>query len=283
MEAIGKGELKLESIFRKDLFKNHTALITGGGSGIGFRTAKELASLGAHVILASRNTKKLHEACEEIKNNAGEASYIPLNIRDEASIKECFSFIKNNFDKLNFLINNAGGQFPSPAEKITSKGWNAVIETNLTGSFMMCCESFQSFFKENGGKIVNVLANFWNGFPMMSHTGAARAGVENLTKTLATEWGRYGVSINSVAPGIINSSGLDTYDPKFKSIVNSAGKFNQTSRLGTEAEVANTIIFLLGPVANYITGETIKVDGGESLFHPLYPPIEHSNSRPDLY
>ena len=128
--------------------------------------------------------------------------------------------------------------------------------------------------------MVNVLANFWNGFPMMAHTGAARAGVDNLTKSLAVEWGRYGVRINSVAPGVIHSGGLDKYPEEFKNFIFSFGKNNQANRLGTEAEVAAGIIFLLSPAASFITGETLKIDAGESIYSAIYPPGNHNNFKP---
>ena len=121
--------------------------------------------------------------------------------------------------------------------------------------------------------MVNIIANMWNGFPMMSHTGAARAGVQNLTMTLANEWGRRGVRVNAIAPGTIASSGLDTYDEAAKAMILEAGKNNQAYRLGTEAEVAGAVCFLLSPASAYITGTTLKVDAGESLVHPLYRPV----------
>jgi len=133
---------------------------------------------------------------------------------------------------------------------------------------------------KGGGVIVNIIANMWNGFPMMAHTGAARAGVNNLTKTLAVEWGRKGVRINAVAPGLIHSSGLDSYAPEFKQYIMAAGKNNQANRMGTEEEVAAAVLFLLSPAAAYITGETLKVDAGESLYSPLFPPSDHDNFPP---
>ncbi|MGK5091379.1 SDR family oxidoreductase [Deltaproteobacteria bacterium TL4] len=277
----------LNSIFRKDLFKDKVALITGGGTGIGLRTARELAQLGATVVIASRKQSKLDTALEQLKADGAKAHTLLCNIREEDSVAQCVQETVKLAGKIDYLVNNAGGQFPSPAEFINRKGWHAVIETNLTGTFFMSQEVFKQQFKAKGGAIVNVIANMWNGFPMMSHTGAARAGVDNLTKSLSVEWGRFGVRVNAVAPGVIHSSGLDNYGPEFKPYVLSAGKNNQTNRLGTEAEVAAAIIFLLSPASSFITGETLKVDGAESLYSPIYPPVEHQNlsafpnERPD--
>ena len=270
----------MESIFRKGLFQDRVALITGGGTGIGLRTARELAALGATVVLAGRKQEHLDRGCAAIKADGGEVHTVICNIRDEAAVINCIEETLTKTGRLDFLVNNAGGQFPSPAEDINQKGWHAVIDTNLTGTFTMTREAFNRYFKENGGSVVNVIANMWRGFPMMAHTGAARAGVDNLTKTLAVEWGRYGVRVNAVAPGVIQSSGLARYGPEFQPLVQSTAAFNQTSRLGTEAEVAAAIVFLLSPAAAFITGETVKIDGGDSLYNPLLPPKKNDCNPP---
>ena len=270
----------VKSIFKEGLFEGKTALVTGGGTGIGLRTAKELSQLGANLVLASRKKENLDKAVTEIEESGGKALALECNIRDEDSIAKCVKEALKEYGTIDLLVNNAGGQFPSPAEAIKTKGWNAVIETNLSGTFFMTQEVFNESMRDNGGIVVNVIANMWNGFPMLSHTGAARAGVDNLTKSLAVEWGKYGVRINSVAPGLIHSSGLDTYAPEFREFIFKAAKNNQAYRLGTEEEVASAIIYLLSPAAAYITGETLKVDAGESLYAPLYPPMENDKNPP---
>ena len=271
----------MNSIFKNDLFKSKVVLITGGGTGIGLRTARELASLGATVILASRKVENLMKAVEIIKSEGGKAIAIECNIREEESIQKCVEQSINETGTIDFLVNNGGGQFPALAESFNRKGWNAVIETNLTGTFFMSQEVFNKVFKTKGGAIVSVVANMRNGFPMLSHTGAARAGVENLTKSLANEWGKYGVRINAIAPGTINSSGLNNYPPEFReTIINTLNKNNQTYRLGTEAEVSASILFLLSPAASYITGVTLAVDGGESIYSPLVPPVQNDKNPP---
>jgi len=266
----------VDSIYRDNLFAGKVALITGGGSGIGARVAREMAKLGATVALAGRTLSKLEAVQQQIENEGGKAFSVLCNIRDEESAAKCVEESLKYAGKLDFLINNAGGQFPSPAQNISSKGWKAVVETNLNGTFWMSQQVFNQYFKKHGGAIVNVLVNLWNGFPLLSHTSAARAGVENLTKTLSIEWARYGVRVNSIAPGIIETSGLETYEASFREHVYAAKKNNLTYRLGTEAEVAGAMIFLLTPAAQYIVGETLKVDGGESIYHPLMPPCEHN-------
>ncbi len=267
----------MRTIYRENLFRGKTALVTGGGTGIGLRTARELAVLGATVVLASRKQEHLDEGLATIEGEGGKAFVLSCNIREEDSVRACIAKTLEHSGSLDFLVNNAGGQFPSPAEELSARGWAAVIETNLTGTFFMCREAFRQAFRKKGGSVVNVIANMWKGFPMMAHTGAARAGVDNLTKTLAVEWGRYGVRVNGVAPGVIQSSGLDHYDPQFQPFILAAGKHNQAGRFGTEAEVAAAILFLLSPAAAYITGETLKVDAGDWLYAPNLPPAEPAN------
>ncbi len=271
------------SIFRNDLFKDRIALVTGGGSGIGLRIAKELVSLGAKVWITGRDEAKLERAAETlIAGGAAEARVrlCTMNIRDHDSVDNGIDTIVREDQKIDLLINNAGGQFPAPAEKISPKGWKAVIETNLTGTFHVAQSVFAVSMKENGGAIVNVIMEMWQGFPLMAHSGAARAGVDNLTKSLAAEWGPFGVRVNAVAPGVIESSGLDTYDPEFRQKVFAMRMFNTTSRLGTEAEVAAGTIFLLSDGASFITGETLRIDGGGSLYRPFHPPVEHDKLPP---
>jgi NAD(P)-dependent dehydrogenase (short-subunit alcohol dehydrogenase family) len=268
------------TIFRTNLFENKVALITGGGTGIGLRIAKELGQLGAKVIVASRKMKKLEAGIEALKADGIEAMAIGCNIRDEESIKNCVAQAIDEFGRVDILINNGGGQFPSPAEIINRKGWHAVVETNLTGTFFLTQEVYNSSMSGNGGSVVNILMDNRNGFPMMAHSAAARAGVENLTKTLANEWGRSGVRVNSVLPGTIDSSGLKSYAPEFQEMVRGYGKNNQTYRLGTEAEVAAAVVFLCSPGASFITGVSLPVDGGQSLYNPLFPPVDNGNSKP---
>jgi len=270
----------MNTIFKPGLFEGKTAIITGGGTGIGFRIASELAHLGATVILASRKKENLDKAVKQIEENGGKAFAVECNIREEESIKNCIARSLELAGKIDLLVNNGGGQFPSPAEFISRKGWNAVIETNLSGTFFMSQEVFNKQFVKTGGAIVNIIANIRNGFPMMAHTGAARAGVENITKSLANEWGKYGVRVNAVAPGIIDSSGLDRYDPVYKEFIHGYAKYNQTYRLGTEEEVAASVNFLLSPAASFITGITLAVDGAESLYSPISPPSENEKNPP---
>ncbi len=256
----------VNTIYKQGLFQDKVALVSGGGSGIGLRIAKELLQLGACVAIIGRDSIKLENASTLLAEYKQKLFVSQCNIRDEGQVDNTIKAVVEHFGQLDFLINNAGGQFPAQAEDISAKGWRAVIETNLTGTFFMSQAAYRQSLCQHGGVIINIIANMWNGFPLMAHTGAARAGVDNLTKSLAVEWGAQGVRVNAVAPGIIASSGMATYDPEIRvSLFEQAKKLNKAGRLGTEEEVSAAVLFLLSPAAAFITGETLKVDGGEPI------------------
>lgn len=270
--------MRYQSIFRPDLFADQVIIVTGGGTGIGRATAHELASLGAHVVLASRKLANLERVRDEIVEGGGRASAIVCNVRDEAQIVALFDQVLAEHGAVHGLVNNAGGQFISPAEQISLKGWQAVVETNLTSTFLMCREAFKRTMEANGGAIVNMLIEMWRGFPGMAHSAAARAGIETLTKTLAVEWARAGVRVNAVAPGLISSSGLDHYPEAVRPIIEQNIRDIPMKRMGTESEVAAAIVFLLSPAAAFISGESIRIDGAGSLWRKTWEVPEHENA-----
>lgn len=254
------------SIFRDDLFAGQTYVVSGGGTGIGRAIARELASLGAVVVLCSRSPEHLLSTRDEIVATGGKADALACSIRDAEAVNAFFTTVVERHGPVSGLVNNAGGQFISPAESITPKGWHAVVETNLTGTFYMAQAAFTHGLRETGGTIVNIVMDMWRGYPGMAHSAAARAGVVNLTQTLALEWAAYGVRVNAVAPGIINSSGLKTYPAEVQAQVATFASDVPARRLGTEREVAAAVTFLLSPAAAFISGETLKVDGAGSLY-----------------
>lgn len=252
-------------MYQKDLFKDKVALVTGGRSGIGYGIAKQYLELGAKVFICSRKEEPLKKAAEEL-SVFGPVAYTPCDIRKTDQIKALAEKIQAEYGKLDILINNAGGQFPAPAELISENGWAAVINNNLNGTFYVSQEMYKSFFsQQNHGIILNIIANMHRGFPGMAHTGAARAGVENLTKTLAQEWAQHNVRINAIAPGTIQSSGLDTYPEPMQKRFAEIVEHNLMKRLGTVEDVANATMFYTSELSSYISGTTLYVDGIEHL------------------
>ncbi len=267
-----------QSVFRPDLFKDQVMIITGGGSGIGRCTAHELAALGAHVVLLGRKQEKLDHVQTEIMTDGGSASTHVCDIRDEEIVKTTISDILKAHGRIHGLVNNAGGQFPSPLEMISAKGFEAVVRNNLTGTFLMMREVYTQCMQDHGGSMVNMTADMWGGMPGMGHSGAARAGVENLTKTAAVEWARSGVRINGVAPGWIMSSGMDTYQGVMKTIIPTLKAKVPLKRMGTESEVSAAICFLLSAASSFITGVTLRIDGAASQGSRIWELADHERS-----
>lgn len=254
-----------QSVLKPGIFAEQTYVVTGGGSGIGRCTAHELASLGANVIITGRKQEKLDKVVAEITEDGGTATSYAFDIRDEAAVEKAVADIVNTHGRIHGLVNNAGGQFPAPLEMISLKGFEAVVKSNLVGGFLMSREFYKHCFQAHGGAIVNITADNLNGMPAMGHSGAARAGMENLTKTCAWEWGFFGVRVNAVAPGWVASSGFDTYDPHFQSLIKGVKNHVPLKRLAYEAEISSVICFLLSPGGAFINGHTLRIDGGSSL------------------
>ena len=261
-----------QSFFRRGAFDGRTIVVTGGGSGIGRCVAHELAALGAHAVLVGRDESKLAGVAREIDEDGGSASTQVCDIRDEERVRETVAKIVAARERIHGLVNNAGGQYPSPLARITQKGFETVVRTNLVGGFVFAREVYSQSMRRHGGAIVNVTADFWRGMPMMAHSGAARAGMDNLTKSASIEWAPEGVRVNAVAPGWVASSGLDTYDdPAIKAIIPRLRDGVPLKRLATEAEVSAAICFLLCDAAAFITGVNLAIDGGASIASPLFP------------
>lgn len=268
------------SVFRPGLFTGKRIIVTGGGSGIGRCTAHELAHLGADVIITGRGEDKLKKVVSEITEDGGKCSYKAFDIRDEDAVRKAIGEIVAEGGPVTGLVNNAGGQYPSPLEAISTKGFETVLRTNVVGAFNVSRELVTQSMKNTGGAIVNITADFWGGMPTMGHSGAARAACDNLAKTAAVEWGRFGIRTNAVAPGWVASSGFDTYeDPGVQAMLPQLKNMVPLGRIATEAEIASVIVFLLSDGANFISGASIRVDGGGSLFSPLFPPQGAKNSE----
>ena len=251
-----------ESVFKPGLFEGQTIIVTGGGSSIGRCTAHELASLGAKVVITGRRREKLEATAEEIGQDGGAVDLEDFDIREEDKVKAAVATIVGRNGPIHGLVNNAGGQFPARLEDISQKGWETVVRTNLTGGFLMSREVYLQSMEQHGGAIVNIIADIWRSMASMGHSGAARAGMLSFTETAAMEWAHARVRVNTVAPGWVASSGLDTYEGEVRERTKTLPGHSPLARIATEAEISAAIVFLLSPAAGYITGSCIRVDGG---------------------
>jgi len=256
--------MSYRSVFRPGLFAGQVILITGGGSGIGRCTAHEIAALGARVVLVGRNAGKLAEVAAEIAADNPAAPPVDTfgcDIRDEDAVRALLAGVVARHGRVHGLVNNAGGQYISPLEKISRKGWDAVVATNLTGGFLVARECYLQSMQAHGGAIVNIVADIWGSMPGMGHSGAARAGMVSFTETAAMEWAVSGVRVNALAPGYIASSGMDHYPPEAGPMLREMAQTVPAGRFGNEAEVSAAIAFLLSPAASFISGSVLRVDG----------------------
>ena len=268
------------SIFRSDAFQDKVVIVTGGGSGIGRCTAHELAALGAQVVITGRKVEKLEKVSVEITEDGGKVHFIVCDNREEQQVKDMIAEVIEKFGKLDGLVNNAGGQFPSGLDSISANGFDAVVRNNLHSTFYLMKEAYNQWMSKHGGNIVNMAADMWGGMPGMGHSGAARSGVDNLTKTASVEWGHAGVRVNCVAPGWIISSGMDNYSGDFaKFIIPSLSGNVPLKRMGTESEVSSAICYLLSDAAGFISGVTIRIDGAASQGTRMYPLADAKNSH----
>ncbi len=269
----------MDQVFADGLFDGEVVLITGGGTGIGLVSATEMGSLGAKIAICGRRPEPLDKAVAELASKGIDAFGAPCDIREPEAISAYVDAVLERFGRIDVLINNAGGQFPTTAEALSPKGFAAVVRNNLIGTWSMThAVANKAMIPQKRGRIVNVIAQIIRGFPGMVHTGAARAGVDNMTKTLAVEWALHGIRVNAVAPGVIVTTGTRQYPPE---LLDSAEKSNPLKRLGTAEEVSHLITYLASRYADFVAGQTFYIDGGASIWGdqwflpedlPKYPP-----------
>jgi citronellol/citronellal dehydrogenase len=238
------------------------AVVTGGGGGIGSATARRLAASGHDVVVVGRTAAALDRVVAELDGNGTRCAAFAADVRSWERLEELATMVERDFGRLDVLVNSAGGQFHAPAVEITPRGWAAVIETNLTGTFFACRTLFPLLRRSDRAAIVNVVANVWQrAAPRIAHSGAARAGVVNLTRTLALEWAEHGIRVNCVSPGVTDTPGIRAHTPDLEPRVARV----PLKRAATADEVAALICTLCGPEAAYVTGDVLVVDGGLQL------------------
>ncbi|MGH8455443.1 MAG: SDR family oxidoreductase [Stenotrophobium sp.] len=265
-----------ETVYRPDLFRDRVALVSGGGSGIGRATALLFARLGAKVVICGRTAEKLESVAQFARSKNCEILAAPTNVREPEQVNALFERIHAEFGALDLLVNNAGGQFPQAAIDFPPKGWNAVINNNLNGTWYMMQRAAQYWREQRRpGSIVNVVVVIERGMPGVAHTVAARAGVIGVTRTVAVEWAPLNIRVNCVAPGLTATEGLEVYPPEAQREFPLA---NPMKRPGTPMEIAEACAYLSASSGSFITGEVLTVDGGGRLWGELW-----TAGRPDYY
>lgn len=250
--------------FRDGLLDGQVVLISGAGRGIGKAIATQVARLGAKVAICGRNPERLAQTEAGLRALGADVMALPMTIRDPDAVARLFDAVYARFGQLDTLVNNAGGQYPQAAIDFSVKGWNAVIDTNLNGTWYMMQTAAQRWRDtKTKGSIANIVAVVWRGMPGIAHTCAARAGVIYLSKTVAIEWAPLGIRVNCVAPGIIATEGMDVYPEDAR---RDFPKSNLMRRFGEARDVADAVTYLSGPSGSFVTGEVMVVDGGNQLW-----------------
>ncbi len=258
------------TVFRDDLLRGQVCVVSGGGSGLGRAITYLLARLGADVMICGRRAEKLAETAAGVERLVGKKiATCAMTIRDPERVDALIAQTWERFGRLDVLVNNGGGQFPQAAIDFTVKGWLAVIDTNLNGTWYMM-QSAAKCWREQGrpGSIVNIVANVQRGMPQVAHTCAARAGVIYLSKTLSTEWAPLGIRVNCVSPGSVATDGFNVYPN------GAAEQFqysNPMKRVGDAFDVANAVVYLAAASGKFITGEVLTVDGGNQQWGDVWP------------
>jgi len=264
-------EGRTSRIFVPGLLEGKVCVISGAGSGLGRATALELAGLGATVIGCGRRPEPLEEMVAEVKEAGGQGEGESLDIRDEDGVGRFFDGVMERHGRLDLLVNNAGGQFMSPAEAISPKGFRTVIELNVQGTWQMThAAATKAFIPQQEGKVLSLTVSPHMGFPGMVHTGAARAAVENMMRTLSVEWARFGIRLVAVAVGQFDTETLRTKYPK--AVVENVANTVPLARLGTEEEMAWLLAFLASPAGDFFSGCVLTIDGARDNWFGSWPP-----------
>ncbi|RMG67280.1 MAG: SDR family oxidoreductase [Calditrichaeota bacterium] len=253
-------------MFARPVLEGQVAVVTGGGTGLGLEISRQFLLHGASVVLASRSEEHLAAGQDALKALGGSVMTFALDVRDVRGIEALREAVLERFGRIDILVNNAAGNFIRPAETLPIKGWNAVIDIVLNGSFYCSQILGQPMIEQKSGRILNILATYaWTGGPGTIHSACAKAGVLAMTRTLAVEWARYNIRVNAVAPGPFDTEGARQRLWPTESLRQAITSGIPLGRFATPEEVARICLFLVSPFADYLTGECVVVDGGAWL------------------
>jgi NAD(P)-dependent dehydrogenase (short-subunit alcohol dehydrogenase family) len=258
-------------IFAPGLLDGQVCVVSGAGTGLGRAAALELATLGATVIGCGRRAEPLEGLVAAVEDAGGRAEAQPMDIRDDDAVEALFDGVIERHGQLDLLVNNAGGQFLSPAEAISPKGFRTVIDLNVNGTWLMThAAATKAFIPQRRGKVLSVTLSPHNGMPGMVHSGAARAAVENMMRTLSVEWARFGIKLVALAAGQFGTETMRTkYPPE---VVAAVPGTVPLGRLGTEEEMAWLIAYLASPAGDFFSGTVITLDGARDNWFGSWPP-----------
>lgn len=254
-------------MFREDLLKGKTIIITGGGSGLGKSMAARFGELGANLVIASRRQQVIQDAADELRKTGAEVLGISCDVRDVASVQALVDETKNQFGKIDVLLNNAAGNFISPTENLSPNGFKVVVDIVLHGTFNCTHVVGKEMIANGGGSILNIVATYaWTGSGYVVPSAAAKAGVLAITRSLAVEWAKYGIRSNAIAPGPFPTKGAwSRLAPPGLGIEKKMKNRIPLKRFGEHIELANLASYLISDEAGYINGEVVTIDGGEWL------------------
>jgi citronellol/citronellal dehydrogenase len=264
-------------IFAPGLLDGQVCVVSGAGTGLGRYSALELIRLGATVVACGRRAEPIESMVAEAEGLAGKAEAVAMDIRDDVAVDALFDGVMDRHGQLDVLVNNAGGQFLSPAEAISPKGFRTVIELNVVGTWLMThAAATKAFIPQERGKVLSVTLSPHNGMPGMVHSGAARAAVENMMRTLSVEWARFGIRLCALAAGQFGTETMRTkYPPE---VVAAVPATIPLQRLGTEEEWAWLIAYLASPAGDFFSGTTITMDGARDNWFGSWPPGVYGSS-----
>ncbi|GAA3728944.1 SDR family oxidoreductase [Plantactinospora mayteni] len=274
--AAGGVTVHIRQLFNPKALHGEVAVVTGGGSGIGYAIARDFLACGAEVVITSRSADRLAVAEARLASETGQSGgSVPCDVRDEADVERLHDYVAARYGQATIVVNNAAANFRMRAERMTFRALDTVVNTDLFGTFHVTRSFVPAMLEAGHGVILNItLPRPEFGFPWFAHCGAAKAAIVSLTATWAYEWGRHGIRVNAIAPGPVPTDGVAANmlhaerTPAFEQVAGSM----PLGRLGTPADIAAAAVFLCSPAASWITGQNLVVDGGIYLNGAFAPP-----------